>query len=208
VARTERPVREQRDALGDAACRDAVPEAVVVEHAQLDLHGVDLRDPERLLQLLEADVAEADPLDGPVALEGGERAHARAERCARIGRVELIERDAVDAERAAARCAGRDQVARTPVRHPAALGPRQAALRRDEDPRAVAAPGGERPRDQPLVVAGLAFVEAVGVGRVEEVHARVEGGVQQRHGRRVVAVGRGRQPHAAEAEPRQEERGQ
>ena len=96
------------------------------------------------------------------------------------------------------------QVARAAVGDPAALGARQPALRRDDDPRAVAVPGCERPGDQPLVVAGLARVEAVGVGAVEEVDPRVEGRVQQRDGRRVVAVGLGRQPHAAEAEPRHE----
>ncbi len=175
-----------------------------MEHAQLDLDRVDLREPERLLELLQADVAETDALDEPRALERGESAHAGGERRARVGRVELVERDALDSERAPARLAGGDQVARAAVGHPAALGPHEPALRRGDDPRTVAVPGCERPGDQPLVVAGLARVEAIGIGAVEKVDPRVEGRVQQRDGRRVVAAGRGRQPHAAEAEPRHE----
>jgi hypothetical protein len=123
VVAAERPVRDERDALGEAARGDAAPQAVVVEHAQLELDGVDLGVPQRFLELLEADVAEADPLDQPVALEPCERAHARRERRARVGRVQLVEREARGAERPAARLAGLHQVARAPVRHPAALGP-------------------------------------------------------------------------------------
>ena len=57
----------------------------------------------------------------PVALQRRERAHAGRERHARIGRVQLIEIDAIDAERRAAGRAGRDQVARAAVRDPAAV---------------------------------------------------------------------------------------
>ena len=125
---------------------------VVVPHAQLDLHGGDLRDAPRLFDLADGDVAQADRLDQAVALQRRERAHARRQRRARIGRVELIEIDALDAERSPAGLAGGGQMARAAVRHPAAARARQAALGRDDD-----APGDrrstrERARDQPLVV--------------------------------------------------------
>ena len=58
-------------------------------------------------------------LDEPVALQRGERPHAGGERRARIGRVELIELDALDAERAPARFARgkRDDCARPSGTH-------------------------------------------------------------------------------------------
>ena len=66
---------------------------------------------------------------------------------------------------------------------PASLGPRQAALGRDDDARAIAVPAGERAGDQPLVVAGARVVQAVRVGGVEERDAGIERRVQDRDGR-------------------------
>ena len=175
---SERTVREQRNAFRHAASRDAVPQVVVAQDAELDLHRADRRVPQRFLELPQGDVAEADPLDEPVALERDERANAGGERRARVRRVELVEEQALHAEGAPAGLARRDQRSRATVGHPAAAGTGEAALRRDADPRAVAAPGGERARDQPLVVPDLGRVEAVRVGRVEKVDAGVEGCVQ------------------------------
>ena len=174
VAPAERPIREQRDLLGEAARRDPVPKAVVVEHAQLDLHGVDLGEAERLLELAQAHVGEADPFDRPVALERGKRADARGERHARVGRVELVERDALDLERTSARGARGDQAPGAAVRQPAAVGPGEAALRRDQHGSPVALPRGERASEEPLVVAHFGRVVAVCVGGIEKIDTGLE----------------------------------
>ena len=137
----------------------------------------------------------------PSRCSDGERAHAGGERRPRVGRVELVEVDALDAEGAPARLAGGGQVARAAVRHPAAAragsSPPLVATR---TARRVAAPGRERARDQPLVVAGVARVQAVGVGGVEQGDAGVEGRVQRRERAGVVAVRLGREPHAADGQ--------
>ena len=64
-----------------------------------------------------------------------ERAHARRQRRARIGRVQLIELDALDAEGPPARLARRREVARAAVGIPLAAGPGHAALGRHDDAR-------------------------------------------------------------------------
>ena len=95
--------------------------AVVVPDAQLDLHGGDLRDAPRFLDLSDVHVAETDRLDQRRRVS--ERASARTlvdKRRSRIGRVELIEMDAVDAERAPAGLARGDEMTRAPVRDPVA----------------------------------------------------------------------------------------
>ena len=146
----------------------------VVPDAQLDLHGGDLGDASGLLDLSDVDVAEADVLDQAVALQRGERAHAGRERRSRIGRVKLIQIDAVDAERAPARLARGDEVAGAAVGDPAPCGrvrpPLVATRMRERSPVQV----GERARDQPLVVAGIVGIPAVGVGGVEEGDAGIE----------------------------------
>ena len=172
-------MREKEEAPLRALLDHAAAEGGIVPRAQLDLHGGDGRDVERLAQLAEGDVAQADLLDQPVALQRGQRAHAGGESRARIGRVELVQGDARDAQRLAAGRAGRGEVARAAVRDPAPARPREPALGRDAHARRVALPGGERPRDQALVVPDLARVPGVGIGGVEEGDAGVEGRVQR-----------------------------
>ena len=165
---------------------DAAQDAFVVPDAELHLHGGDLGDPPGLFDLSHRDVTEADARDQAVALQPGERPHAGRERRTRIGRVQLIQIDPIDAEGAPARLARRNEVPRTAVRDP--LSPRagQAAFGGDQDARTIAAPGGERSRDQPFVVAGLLGIAAVGIGGVEEVDAFVKGRVQHADRARLV----------------------
>ena len=51
----------------------------------LDLHRRDIRYRPRLLDLTDGHVAQANRLDRPIALKGGQRAHAGGERRARSG---------------------------------------------------------------------------------------------------------------------------
>ena len=151
----ERRVREQADPVGDAVRRDAAQQVVVVPETQLDLNGVDLGDASGFLNLSDGDVAQTDAGDETVALQRCERAHTGRQRHARVRCVQLIEVDAIDAERPPARLAGGDEMARTAIGDPASLRTSQAALGGDDDARAVAVPAGERARNQPLVVSGV-----------------------------------------------------
>ena len=115
-----------------------------------------------------------------------------------IRRMQLIERDAIDAERLAASFARRPQVLRASIRFPAAFGPSHAAFGGDGDPRSITRPGRQRARDQPLVVSDVAIVEAVRIGGVEQRDAGIERGVQDLDRAIVITIGIGRQPHAAD----------
>ena len=95
----ERPVREQADPVVDAIPDDAAQHVGVVPWVQLHLHARDVDDRARLRDLSDGDVAEADLFDQPLPLQRAERAHARRQRRARIGRVQLIQGDPLDAER-------------------------------------------------------------------------------------------------------------
>jgi len=88
------------------------------------------------------------------------------------------------------------------VSGPAALRPAEAAFRRDEHARRVDRRRGERLRDQPLVMAGLGVVEAVGVGCVEERDARAQRRVERRERARLVSIRLGREAHAPHADRR------
>ena len=81
--------------------------------------------------------------------------------------MELIERDARHAKRAAAGFARRRQMRGAAVGHPVPARPRQPAFRRDDDARTVAGPAPERARDETLVVSDLGLVETVRVGCIE-----------------------------------------
>src|SRR4030095_1657007 len=102
--------------------------------AQLDLDGIDLRDAPRLLDLSHVHVAQADRVDQSVAFQGCERANARRQWCPRIGRMELIERDAIEAERLAACFARGNEVPRGAGGDAVALRAPQPTLRRHDDP--------------------------------------------------------------------------
>src|SRR5438034_7391851 len=101
----------------------------------------------------------------------------------------LVESDSIDAQRAQARFAGGAQVNAAAVGDPAPSGPGQAALGGDDDPRSIAAPRGERARDQALVVAGLLVVPAIRVGGVDKRDAGIERRVQHRDTAIPAAVG-------------------
>ena len=190
-------MREDRDVVRDAVSDHAAEDRVVTPHAELDLNGRDRRDGARLFDLADGDVAQADRLDEPVASQLLERPDARRQRRARIGRVQLIELDALDAERLAACPAGVGEVARAAVRNPQAARTRHAALGRHDDGPAVAGPRAQRLSNQPLVVPHLGRVAGVRVGRVEQTDSSIERGMDHRDGSPVVAIGRGRQAHAA-----------
>ena len=154
----------------------------------------------RLFDLSDGHVAEPDRLDQAVALQRGQRADAGRERRARVGRMELIEMDAVDAERAPAGLARGGEMARASVGDPGAVRTRQAAFGRHPDARAVAVPAAERASDQALVVTGLAGIPAVGVRGVEEIDAGIEGRVQHGQRARLVAIALRGEAHAAHAD--------
>ena len=137
----KRPVGHQPDAVQDAVAGHPAQDVCVLPGIQLDLHRGDLRDLARFLQLTQVDVAQTDRLDPAVALERVEGAHARGERHAWIGGVELIQRDPIDAECAATGLTGGRQMLRAAVRHPPAVRPGEAALRGDDHPRSVTGPG-------------------------------------------------------------------
>ena len=115
----DRAIGEQGDVVRDAVLGHAAQDVVVLPDAQLDLHRGDLGDAPRLLDLADGDIAEADRLDAPVPLQRRQRADARRQRRSRIEGMELIEMDALDAERAAARVAGGGEVLRPAVGCPA-----------------------------------------------------------------------------------------
>ena len=170
--------------------------------AQLDLHGRNVGELPGFLDLADVDVAQSDAIDVAVALQRRQRADARGERRSRVRRVELVEVDALDAERPPARLAGLDQMARPSVRLPRAVRPRESALGGHTNARPVPVPRVECPGDETLVVSGLAFVEAVGVRRVEERDAGVEGRVQDGDAATLVTIGDRGQTHATHAHER------
>ena len=181
---------------------DAVQETLILPEIQLDLDRINLGNAAGLLDLPNVHVAEPDELDAAISLERRERPDARCQRYPRVGSMKLIEVNAFDAERAAAGFACRDQVARPSVGDPSALRPRQATLGRDANAGSFAGPGCDRPRNQPFVVPRIVCAEAIGVRRVEECDAGIERGMQDCQRPIVVAIGLGRQTHAAERNAR------
>ena len=177
---SERAVGKQGNVVREAAGDHAVQDVVVLPDVQFHLDRGDLGDAPGFLDLPDVYVAETDRLDVTIALQGVERAHARCERHTRIRRVQLIEVNAIDAERAAAGLARRGQVARPAVRYPAALRTRETAFGRDAKARSVPIPGRDRASDEPFVVPGVAVIPTVRVGRVEERYASIERGVKHR----------------------------
>src|SRR5256885_1079397 len=85
----------------------------------------------------------------------------------------------------------------TSIRQPAALRPGEAPFGGNQDARSVAVPRGERASDQPLVVTDVGFIEAVGVGGIKEGDTRIERRAQHLQRDLFVAIGAGRQAHAA-----------
>ena len=112
--------------------------------------------------------------------------------------MQLIQIQAFDAERGEAPLARVPQVLRATVRFPTSAWPGQPAFRGDADARAIARPRRERPGDQALVVAALVLVQAVRIGRVEELDAGVERRMEDGGRARVIAIGFRGEPHAPE----------
>ena len=188
LSTAERAIRQQAQPVLEAVARNAAQKVLVMPQAQLDLNRVDLGDAPRFFDLPDGHVAEADGADAAVTLEGGERAHAGRKRHARVGAVELIQGDAIDAECTAAGLAGCDQMPGAAVGLPPSIGPDDAPFGGDRHARAIPRPCRQGACDETLVVAPLGLVPAVRIRGVEQSHASVEGGVQSGDGGRLVAV--------------------
>src|SRR5262245_1517926 len=89
----ERTVGAQPETVRDAVRRNAAQDRRIGPDAELDLDGADLRDAPRFFDLPDGDITETDCVNQAIALQRGERPDARREWRARIGRVQLIERD-------------------------------------------------------------------------------------------------------------------
>lgn len=202
------PMGQDGDPVRGAVGRHPAPQMTEVEDAQLHLDGGDVHDLSGLLDLGHTHVRKPDVLDQTVPAEGGEGADARGQRGTRVRGVEQVEEDPIDPECTPAAVAGRGEVARPSVRHPASVRAGEAALGRDPHGGTLALPRAQGTRDEPLVVADVARVEAIGVGGVDQPHPRVEGGVEHLNPAFLVAVRLGGQAHGAHAErPRREPEG-
>ena len=117
----------------------------------------------------------------PSSSSSTQRADRVGVRHRRVGPVELVEADRVDAEALGRGLGGLLQVLGTAVLRPRVrLGPQVAALGRDEHAGGVAAVALQGLGDEQLVVADLVSRgQVVGVGRVDEGDAGVEGGVDR-----------------------------
>ena len=184
LARGEREPGKEAQPVALADLEHVLRGAVGEVEAVLD--GDDLDDRARLLELLERHVRDADVVDEAVALQLGERADGLLVGDVRVGRVQLVEVDALDAQVAQRALARLAQVIGPAVARPLArAAARQAALRGDDQAVGV--------RIQRVVDELLAEVRPVAVGRVDEVHAERDHAAQ--HVEHRVAVLR-RAPHA------------
>ena len=161
------------------------------------LHRDDRHDALGLAQMLDVDVRQSHVGDLALAPEFGQRAHRLLERHAGIGAVELIEVDALQLQAAQTSLTRLAQVLGPAVGVPlVGPGPHEPTLGGDHQVVGVRVEG--------LGDQVLAHLGAVGVRRVDEVDAELDGSAQ--HGDRLV-VGRRRAPnaragkaHGAEAE--------
>ncbi len=191
----ERRPGQERDPALRARVDLALGQRRRVAERELVLDRDDLDDPQRLLELLDRAVGEADPAHLALVLELLERAHRLGVGDVRVGAVVLVEVDAVGAERLQRGLAGRADVLGAAVELPRAAGADVARLGGDEH---VVAAALEGLGDQPLVVADLVLAGAVGVGGVDQGHAGVERGVDDADRLRLVGAAVERQRHPAE----------
>jgi hypothetical protein len=167
----------------------------------LHRHEPSAEDLVREVDLGDVRVRDARELDDALVEQVADRAHGVRVRHARVGAVELVEADRVDAEPAGRGLHGLLQVLGSAVLGPRAVARSQvAALRGDEHVGRVAAPRAERAGDELLVVADLVGVEVVRVGGVDEGHAGLEGGVDGRDRPGLVGPPLDRHRHAAESD--------
>ncbi len=108
-----------------------------------------------------------------------QRAHAVHKRDPRVGRMQLVQIDAVyvqGSQRSLASCL---QVVWPGVSLPSALGTRQAPFRRQHDAVARATPAPERLGEQPLIVPDVIVVEAVDVRCIQQHGATLQRAVNR-----------------------------
>ena len=170
----ERRPGEEREAALRAGVDLALGQRRGVPERELVLDGDDLRDLQRLLELLDRAVGEADPAHLALVLELLERAHGLGVGDVRVRAVVLVEVDAVGAERLQRRLAGRADVLGAAVELPGAARAGVTGLGGDDHVVVAALQG---LGDQALVVADVVLVDGVGVGGVDQVDAGVERGV-------------------------------
>ena len=199
-AAAEWTIRKQPNAVARAMFRHAAEHAVFVINAQLNLDSVDAREAARLFNLGDSDVAQANRLDYTTSLQCREGADARRQWRPRVDGVQLIQIDRGDVERSAAAFAGGGQVPGAAVGFPAPVRTRQSALGCNRDARAIAVPRSQCLRDQPFVMADVAGVCAIDVGRVEQRHSGIKCRMQHANRALLVSIRIGRETHASDGD--------
>jgi hypothetical protein len=116
VPGAERPVGDESDLVRLALGQHVVP--VVAGEVEVVLHGADRGDGPGGGELLERDVGDADVPDLALALQVVERADRLCVGDGRVGGMQLVEVDAIEAEAAQRRFTGRAKVARAAVGRP------------------------------------------------------------------------------------------
>ena len=149
------------------------------------LHADDRNEGPRLIDLAHRHVREADVRDLALCAEARQLADALGQGDARIGRVKLVDVDAVDIERVETRLAGPSQMVWPGVARPGSLRALEPALGRNDDPGGLSFSKGTR--DESLAVPDVAIVHAVHVRRIEKRDAGVDRGEQRTH--RLVLAG-------------------
>ena len=196
----QRRVRDQRDAELLAALDQPAAQRAVVVDAQRDLDGGDRRELERLVELVAVDVGQPDARDQALVEQPGERADRGAPRRAGIGRVDQVEVDRQAAERGSGspRSRRRIALARPSGTQPPpgrVIPPLVTIRAREAAPRRLSARASSRSLWPSSVVTA-----AVCARGVEHGDAGLERGGDRLAGELLVAVGLGRQAHAAEAD--------
>ncbi len=122
------------------------------------------------------DIRKCDNCHGG-ALQGGQGAHTLLQAHPGIRRVQLVECDLFHSQRFERGLARRPEVLRSGIAFPAPAWAYQTALGRHQHPIPGSRPEAQGLGDQALVVPGVGFIEAVGVGGVDQRHAGIQGGV-------------------------------
>src|SRR5262245_28383698 len=102
--------------------------------------------------------------------------------------MQLVEIDALDAQRCQTRFTRRSQVTSSSVWHPLSIRARQSTFGCNHDAGTISAPGSQSTGDEAFVVADVRVVQAIRVRRVEQGDATVERRVQHVDAARLVAL--------------------
>ena len=188
----QRRVRHQCDPGIRTALDDPAAKRGVVEDAECDLHDRDRGELEGLVQLRAIDVADTDTRDEPVVDELRERSHGRPPRRSRIGRVEEVERRS--AGRRAPRGSPRSRRGSSVLVPSGTHAPPGRVMPPFVTMRAVARIGAPQRAGEELLVV------SVRTRRVEHGDPRLRSGDDRRERAFLVAIGVGREAHAAEAD--------